>query len=83
MVLVLLPIVQQVAESKEAEEASKGGKPSEEETAAAVAAALKEGQSPELAAMLAVDSSRAYTAAIRVQVGAGRGLGPLREASWV
>jgi chitodextrinase len=47
---------------------AKGLKPGSEEAAAAAAAAAKQADSPEMAAMLAIDSNRAHTAGIRVQV---------------
>jgi hypothetical protein len=47
---------------------AKSLKPGSEEAAAAAAAAAKQADSPEMAAMLAIDSTRAHTASIRVQV---------------
>jgi hypothetical protein len=47
---------------------AQGLKPGSEEAAAAAAAAAKQASSPEMAAMLAMDSTRAHTASIRVQV---------------
>eukprot|EP00883_Tetradesmus_obliquus_P012995 jgi/Sobl393_1/5906/SZX75471.1 len=60
--------IKKVADDKEAEEVAKGLKPGSEEAAAAAAAAAKQASSPEMAAMLAIDSTRAHTASIRVQI---------------
>jgi hypothetical protein len=66
-------VLEQVADDKEAEEVSKSLKPGSAEAAAAAAAAAKQADSPEMAAMLAIDSTRAHTASIRVQVRSEQG----------
>jgi hypothetical protein len=72
----------QVADDKEAEEAAKGLKPGSEEAAAAAAAAAKQASSPEMAAMLAIDSTRAHTASIRVQVRGDSNLSCVTQCIW-
>ncbi|KAF6257287.1 hypothetical protein COO60DRAFT_1524954 [Scenedesmus sp. NREL 46B-D3] len=60
--------IKKVADDKEAEEVAKGLKPGSEEATAAATAAAKQASSPDMAAMLAMDSTRAHTASIRVQI---------------